>query len=295
LLQENQGYFFAASAALPTSPPTVAKRIARGPAVAVSAQPIAASGTEAWLPKFGLVRVFRVVAPNGDTTHWGTNDLGMAVDVRRMFAELSWGIEEYHRGLKQFTGVERCPARAARSQRNHIGCALRAFVRLEYHRFTTGVGWFAAKWGILREAARAYLTNPTYLLPHGSTAQLVFENKPGETMSVRIILRCLIALNWTVAGLSFGQVIYVHHRLWHRESYDWAYQKLHREQPELEFGREEYCRQSATLSDQFKADTTRVGNSGLFAWGVATLACTATAICLMVVFPKVAAAIPPDR
>lgn len=145
-------------------------RIAHGPAVAVSDQPIAASGTEGWLPEFGLVRVFRVVAPNGDTTHWATNDLGMAEDARRMFAELSWGIEEYHRGLKQFTGVERCQARAARSQRNHIGCAIRAFVRLEYHRFTTGVGWFAAKWAVVREAVRAYLTNPTYLLPNGSTA-----------------------------------------------------------------------------------------------------------------------------
>ena len=145
-------------------------RIDRRPAAAVSAQPIAASGTDAWLPEFGLVRVFRVVAPNGDTTHWATNDLGMAEDVRRMFAELSWGIEEYHRGLKQFTGVERCQARAARSQRNHIGCAIRAFVRLEYHRFTTGVSWFAAKMGIVREAVRKYLANPAYVLPKGATA-----------------------------------------------------------------------------------------------------------------------------
>jgi hypothetical protein len=145
-------------------------RIGRGPAVAVSAQPIAASGTEGWLPEFGLVRVFRVVAPNGDTAHWATNDLGMAEDTRRMFAELSWGVEEYHRGLKQFTGVERCQARAARCQRNHIGCALRAFVRLEWHRFTTGESWFAAKWGIVRDAVRKYLANPIYLLPNGATA-----------------------------------------------------------------------------------------------------------------------------
>jgi putative transposase len=145
-------------------------RIDRGPAAAVSAQSIAAAGTVVWLPEFGSARVFRIVAPNGDTTHWATNDLGMGEDVRRMFAELSWGIEEYHRGLKQFTGVERCQARAARSQRNHIGCALRAFVRLEYHRFTTGVSWFAAKWGIVRDAVRKYLADPTYTLPKGATA-----------------------------------------------------------------------------------------------------------------------------
>lgn len=69
--------------------------------------------------------------------------------------------------------MERCQARAARSQRNNIGCAIRAFVRLEYHRFTTGVSWFAAKMGIIRDAVRKYLANPTYILPKGATAQLV--------------------------------------------------------------------------------------------------------------------------
>ena len=66
-------------------------RIDRGPAAAVSDQPIAAAGTEAWLPEFGSARVFRVVAPNGDTTHGATNDLGMDEVTRRVFAELSWG------------------------------------------------------------------------------------------------------------------------------------------------------------------------------------------------------------
>lgn len=146
-------------------------RIDRGPATAVSEQPIAATGTIVWLPEFGLVRVFRVVAPDGDTTHWVTNDLGMDPMVRQMFAEWSWSIEEYHRGLKQSTGVECCQVRSARGQRNHVQCALRAFVRLEYHRFTTGVSWFEAKWSIIREAVRNYLANPTLILPQqGTTA-----------------------------------------------------------------------------------------------------------------------------
>jgi putative transposase len=140
-------------------------RIDHGEPQALGTQPIAASGTVVWVPGFGAVRVFRVVAPNGDTTHWATNDLGLDEAARLMFAELSWSIEEYHRGLKQFTGVERCQARYSRAQRNHIGCAIRAFVRLEYHRFTTGISWFAAKWGIVREAVRAYLASPLYKLP----------------------------------------------------------------------------------------------------------------------------------
>lgn len=145
-------------------------RIDRGEAQALDTQAIAAAGTVVWLPGFGEVRVFRVAAPDGGTTHWATNDLGMDELGRLMFAELSWSIEEYHRGLKQFTGVERCQARYSRAQRNHIGCAIRAFVRLEYHRFTTGTSWFAAKWGIVREAVRAYLAKPRYTLPNPATA-----------------------------------------------------------------------------------------------------------------------------
>ncbi|VTR97799.1 transposase is4 family protein : Transposase family protein (Fragment) OS=Oscillatoriales cyanobacterium JSC-12 GN=OsccyDRAFT_3531 PE=4 SV=1: DDE_Tnp_1 [Gemmata massiliana] len=52
-------------------------RIDHGEPNALSEQTIASSGTVVWVPGFGEVRVFRVVAPNGDTTHWGTNDLGM--------------------------------------------------------------------------------------------------------------------------------------------------------------------------------------------------------------------------
>ena len=68
---------------------------------------IAATGTIVHVEGFGLVKAFRIVAPNGDTEHWITNDLGMDDLRRRQFAELAWQIEEYHRGLKQATEVER--------------------------------------------------------------------------------------------------------------------------------------------------------------------------------------------
>jgi putative transposase len=97
-------------------------RLDHGAATAVADQPIAAGGAVVWLPEFGLARVFRVVARNGDTTHWATNDLGMDESARLVFAESSWGVEEYHRGLKQFTGVDGCQARAARAAEPHRVC-----------------------------------------------------------------------------------------------------------------------------------------------------------------------------
>ena len=83
---------------------------------------------------------------------------------RLKYAELSWAIEEYHRGIKQLVGVERCFARKAVAQRNHIGLALRAFLRIEQHCFLTGISWFEAKASIIRQAVRAYLTQPLYML-----------------------------------------------------------------------------------------------------------------------------------
>jgi len=145
-------------------------RLGHGPETPLGRQPVTAAGTTVWLPGFGDVRVFRLVAPNGDTTHWATNDLGMDEVARLMWAERSWTIEEYHRGLKQTTGVEWCQCRAARAQVNHIGLAIRAFVRLEWHRFTTGVSWFEAKQRIIRAAVRNYLEMPLYQLPETATA-----------------------------------------------------------------------------------------------------------------------------
>ena len=82
---------------------------------------------------------------------------------RLKYAELSWAIEQYHRGIKQFVGVGRCFARKAVAQRNHIGLALRAFLRIERHRFLTGIG-FEAKVSIIRDAMHAYLAKPIYTL-----------------------------------------------------------------------------------------------------------------------------------
>lgn len=117
------------------------------------------------LPGYGPIRVFRVVATNGDTGYWATSDLEMDALTRLKYADFSWRIEEYHRGIKQFCGVERCQARRGKAQRNHIGWSLRAFLRLEYHCFALGISWFQAKLDVIRHAVKTYLANPSMLLP----------------------------------------------------------------------------------------------------------------------------------
>ena len=88
----------------------------------------------------------------------------MTLEACAFYALDAWQIEVYHRGLKQFTGVERGQFRLEVAQRNHIGLAIRAFVRLEIHRLRSDVSWFETKASIIREAIRAYLAHSELIL-----------------------------------------------------------------------------------------------------------------------------------
>lgn len=125
---------------------------------------IAETGTIVHLKDYGMIKVFKIVATDGDIEYWATNDLHMDELTRVKYAGEAWTIEQFHRGIKQFSGIERCQARSRRAQRNHIGLALRAFLRLEVHCHQTGISWFEAKTAIIREAVRAYLANPLFTL-----------------------------------------------------------------------------------------------------------------------------------
>lgn len=114
----------------------------------------------------GFIKVFVEVCDDlEEVAFWATSDLSMTATTRQQTATEAVAIEAYHRGLKQCCGVEGCPARRERSQRNHILYAIRAFVRLEWQRLETERSWYASKQQLLREAIRAYRANPTLTLP----------------------------------------------------------------------------------------------------------------------------------
>ncbi len=127
---------------------------------AVKDTPIAATGTQVWLPGYRLVKVLGIVATDGDIAYWATNALEMSDLSRLQFAEFSWAIEHYHRGIKQCTGIERYQCRSTKAQQNHIGLALRTFLRVEAHCFARGISWMEANTTIIRDAVRAYLARP---------------------------------------------------------------------------------------------------------------------------------------
>ncbi len=120
------------------------------------------SGREVHLKGYGMIKIFKTVSKNGDEEFWATSDLEMNEMKRLSVSEKTWGIEMYHREIKQACGVERCQCRGAKAQLNHIFLSIRAFLRLERYCFKTGLGWLEVKWQIVRSAVQAYITNPFY-------------------------------------------------------------------------------------------------------------------------------------
>ena len=71
------------------------------------------------------VKLFRVTVSTDRTDFIATNDLSQdSTDVVQKVCKVRWKIEEFHRELKQLTGIESCQCRKGRIQRNHESLAL---------------------------------------------------------------------------------------------------------------------------------------------------------------------------
>ncbi|MDQ5851651.1 MAG: hypothetical protein M3380_06160 [Chloroflexota bacterium] len=80
---------------------------------------IAAEGTVLHLQGYGMIQVFRIVTPHGDTEDWATNVVTMTPLERECLAGEIWTIEGYHRRLKQFCGWSAAKHRPCRRTRLH--------------------------------------------------------------------------------------------------------------------------------------------------------------------------------
>jgi hypothetical protein len=77
-------------------------------------------------------QLFRVTVLPGRTELVVTNDLSQDnAKAVRQECKIRWKIEEFHREIKQLTGIERCQCRKEKIQRNHIGCAMLVWARLK--------------------------------------------------------------------------------------------------------------------------------------------------------------------
>jgi hypothetical protein len=133
---------------------------------AVSELEIPGQGMTADLKGYGAAKLFRTVRKDGEVRYWATDDLSMDAKKRDELESMGWGIEVYHRGIKQCCGIEKAQARKENAQRAHILLSLRAFLRLEVNRLVRAVSWYEAKLSIVRGAVMAFVAHPTIkLLP----------------------------------------------------------------------------------------------------------------------------------
>ena len=128
----------------------------------VSEIDIPPEGRVVHLWQYGFIRVFRIVHSDKEPEYWATDILEATESDRKSFKDLGWNIEEYHRGIKQCCGIERCQGRKEEVQRGHILLSLLAFIRLESHRLDTGVSWYESKRSIHRAASALFIASPAF-------------------------------------------------------------------------------------------------------------------------------------
>jgi hypothetical protein len=113
-------------------------------------------------PQDKKVNLFRVIVSTNRTEYIATNDLTQdSTDAVQQVCDIRWKIEEFHRELKQLTGVESCQCRKARIQRNHINCAMLVWLRLKQMAYSTGQTVYQLKHGLLSNYLIQQLKRPT--------------------------------------------------------------------------------------------------------------------------------------
>ncbi len=111
------------------------------------------------------VRLFKVVASNGDIDWVITNDLDETVStqVAQDANDVRWQVEELHRDVKQLTGSEKCQCRSGRAQRNHLACCYHAWVSLKVKAQELGLTLYEVRSSLFITYLRAELAHPHVL------------------------------------------------------------------------------------------------------------------------------------
>jgi hypothetical protein len=84
--------------------------------IPISQAEIPPEGQVVHLKGYGFIKVFRTVSEDGDEQYWVTDDLQMDEATREEVESQGWGIEVYHRGIKQCCGIEQAQVRKAEPQ-----------------------------------------------------------------------------------------------------------------------------------------------------------------------------------
>ena len=76
----------------------------------------------------------------------------------RDYHSIHWGIEYYHRAIKQVCGLERFMVRTTEAIQTHIFCVLRAFTQLELMRIGEVIeNWYGVQRNLYLQVTRDFI------------------------------------------------------------------------------------------------------------------------------------------
>ena len=121
-------------------------------------------GTIVTLKQFGVVKVFKRTFRNGRTRYlvWFQLDESTLAEVTRQdlreLCSIHWGIETYHRALKQLCNIGKFLVRTSVAIQTHFFCSLRAFCQLELMRVQEKIeSWYQPQKELYLQVAREYI------------------------------------------------------------------------------------------------------------------------------------------
>jgi hypothetical protein len=108
------------------------------------------------------VFLFKQVFKNKDGTQGQrflvSNDFTLTDEQFKTLYKKRWGVEEYHKSLKQNASIGKSPAHTERTQSNHIFSAIFAYVKLEKLKHITNLNHFALKTKVYMASMKTAIT-----------------------------------------------------------------------------------------------------------------------------------------
>jgi hypothetical protein len=104
------------------------------------------------------------------TLYLATSDLTLTYERLTRLYQKRFGVEVYHKSLKQNASLEKSPTRTETTQQNHFFASLCAYVKLESLKIQAGINHFALKSKIYLSALKAAYQELSKLKPQSLTA-----------------------------------------------------------------------------------------------------------------------------
>lgn len=116
-----------------------------------------------YLKGYGMVKVFRQIYKKSYRYYiMSASDLDQLPHIKKIDFErvhaAHWSIERYHRAIKQVCHIEHFQVRGINQIKNHVFCALKGFVRLEFMRLDKVIGhWYEVQRDLFVSSIRSFV------------------------------------------------------------------------------------------------------------------------------------------